>query len=254
MLLENSNRAWAAYRASQEHSLRAYLLGQMAWSSAIQLQNLLVAEAIHYRRSSVVFCEHEPCITVGRQGSYRHVLLDLDELRRRNWPVHWVNRGGGCWLHLPGQLALYLVVPLTSLGWSVANYLQRLRQALVDTVRDYLLPAEVPSAAETEVQVHGRPIACLGVHVRQGVTRFGAVLNVGPDLTWYPFVRTSYGAPPMTSLERECRRRIRPAEVRQFLLQHLCRQLEYSAVSVSLEHPWLMRRVNESAAITSAPS
>lgn len=231
-------------------TLRAYLLGEVELSGALQVQNLLVAEAVHYQRSSVLLCEHSPCISIGRQGSYRHVLPDLGELRRRGWPVHWVKRGGGCWLHLPGQLVIYMVTPLATRGWSLAEYMRRLLQALVGLVKDYLLPAE-PASTGTEVWVQGRPIACLGVHLRQGVTSFGAVLNIGPDLTCYPLVRTGYGTPPMTSLERECRRRIRSAEVREFLLQHLCRQLQYEAVSLFLEHPWLRQRVNEGAAITS---
>lgn len=230
-------------------SLRAYLLGRLEWTAAMQLQSLLVAEAVHYQKSSVVFCEHGPCISIGREGSYRHILPGLQELRDRGWEVHWVNRGGGCWLHLPGQLAIYLTVPLAFRGWTVAEYLRRLRQALIEGVKDYLLPAESPSPG-TEVWVHGRPIACLGVRVRQGVSSFGAVLNIGPDLTCYPLVRTSYGAPPMTSLERECHRCLRPAEVREFLLRHLCRQLQYESVSVSMEHPWLTRRTSKSAAIT----
>ncbi|MCS7014920.1 MAG: hypothetical protein RMJ19_10325 [Gemmatales bacterium] len=234
---------------ASDRPLRAYLLGQVAWASASQIQSLLVAEAIRYQLASVLLCEHRACISVGRQGSYRHLLLDFGELRRRDWPVHWVNRGGGCWLHLPGQLAIYLVVPIAWRGWSVANYLRLLKQSLADVVKDYLLPAETTSVPDTEIWVHGRPIACLGVHVRQGVTSFGAVLNVGPDLTYFPLVRTSPAAPPMTSLERECRRRIRPAEVRQFLLQHLCRHLQYAAVNIFLEHPWLKRRTNECAAI-----
>ncbi|GBD35553.1 Octanoyltransferase [bacterium HR36] len=237
-------------RRTTEKTLCTYLLGKLEWTAALQVQRLLVAEAARSQRASVLLCEHSGCISIGRQGSYRHVVPDLEELQRRGWQVHWVNRGGGCWLHLPGQVVIYLVVPLAFHGWSLAEYLRRLRQALVDVVRDYLLSAETP-APGTEVWVQGRPIACLGVHVRQGVTSFGGILNIGPDLTYYPLVRTSYNAPPMTSLERECHRRIRSAEVREFLLQHLCRQLQYESLMLSLEHPWLMRKASESATVTS---
>jgi len=247
--LENGSARSVVNSALPEKRLRAYLLGQVDWSAAMQVQSLLVAEAVHFHRASVLFCEHGPCISIGRQGSYRHVVPDLEDLRRRGWQVHWVPRGGGCWLHLPGQLVIYSVIPLAWHGWTVGEYLRRLRQALVDVVKDYLLPAETPSG--TEVWVQGRPIACLGIHVRQGVASFGAILNIGPDLTCYPLVRTSYNAPPMTSLERECHRRLRPAEVREFLLQRLCQQLQYEAVSISLEHPWLVRKADESVAITS---
>lgn len=229
-------------------SLRAYFLGRVDWSSALNWQNALVVEAWRTGQASVILCEHPPLLSVGRHGSYRHMLLDLEELQRRGWSVHWVNRGGGCWLHLPGQLAIYLVIPLGQRHLSLAEYLQRLQQALAAVVSHYLLPAEVVRQS-MEVRVGGRPIACVGVHVRRGVSSFGAIFNIGPDLTCYRLVRTGYEAPPMTSLERECRRRIRPAEVRELLLHQLASQLQYGAVSISLEPPPLPAKGSSSASI-----
>jgi lipoyl(octanoyl) transferase len=229
--------------------LRAYLLGRVDWPAIMNWQSALVTQAWYRGQGSLILCEHPPLISVGRQGSYRHLLIDLEELQRRNWAVHWVNRGGGCWLHLPGQLAIYAVIPLAQRQLSLVEYLRRLCQALAAVVSHYLLPAEVVSDS-MEIRVSGRPIACVGVHVRRGVSSFGAIFNIGPDLTCSRLVRTGYEAPPMTSLERECRRRIRPAEVRELLLQHLASQLQYSAVSISLEPPRLPIKVNSGARIT----
>ena len=55
-------------------------------------------------------------ISVGRSGSRAHIRPDDQALREAAIRVHWVNRGGGCVLHLPGQLVAYLALPLHPLG------------------------------------------------------------------------------------------------------------------------------------------
>ncbi len=52
----------------------------------------------------------------------------------RRLDVRWVNRGGGCVLHAPGQLAIYPIVPLAWHRWTVGEYLRRFRQALTQTL------------------------------------------------------------------------------------------------------------------------
>ena len=69
----------------------------------------------------LILCEHPPLITVGRQGSRGHIRFDTEELFVRGWPVRWVNRGGGCLLHLPGQLAIYPILPLARLAVQVVG-------------------------------------------------------------------------------------------------------------------------------------
>ena len=51
--------------------------------------------------------------------------------------MRWVNRGGGCLLHLPGQMAIYPVLPLDRLGLGLQAYLDRLRQVLADVLDDF---------------------------------------------------------------------------------------------------------------------
>src|SRR5262245_43496314 len=98
-------------------SLRVHLLGTVALDEAVRLQRALV-----YRlsggedASSLLLCEHPPMITVGRHGGSNSLLFCRDEAASRGWPVRWVARGGGPVLHLPGQLAIYPLLPLRRLG------------------------------------------------------------------------------------------------------------------------------------------
>jgi len=197
--------------------------------------------------AALVLCEHPPLITVGRHGSRAHILGEPEELRARQWRVRWVNRGGGCLLHLPGQLAVYPVLPLDRLGLGVRAYLDRLQDVLAAGLADFGLRAE-PRPGWPGVWVNGRPIAAVGVAVRHWVTYYGAALNINPDLV--PFRRVRCLGPaeaPMTSLERERRGPLRPALVRERLLEHFADRFGFGRVSLFSDHPALQRHAPSDA-------
>src|SRR3954454_12447761 len=87
--------------------LEVYLLGLVDFEEVQQLQRRLVYDLGERGGGSLLLCEHPPTISVGRSGSRAHIVPDDEELRAMGIKVHWVNRGGGCILHLPGQLAVY---------------------------------------------------------------------------------------------------------------------------------------------------
>src|SRR5437588_11512158 len=94
--------------AATEPSLQVYLLGTVDFEDMLQCQRRLVYEVSGDRsRAALLLCEHPPLISVGREGSREHIRFEPKDLAAREWPVRWVNRGGGCLLHLPGQLAVY---------------------------------------------------------------------------------------------------------------------------------------------------
>ncbi|HJT79380.1 MAG TPA: hypothetical protein VJ739_19445, partial [Gemmataceae bacterium] len=109
-------------------ALQAYLLGPVDFDALLALQRLLVYQVGGDRaRAALLVCEHGPLLTVGRHGSRAHILYEPEELQALRWPVRWVNRGGGALLHLPGQLAVYPVLPLDRLGLGLQEYLDRLQ-------------------------------------------------------------------------------------------------------------------------------
>src|SRR5262249_29899567 len=152
------------------------------FESALALQRHLVYEVSGNRNSAaLILCEHSPLITIGRQGSWAHVLCGPEERRARRWPVRWVNRGGGCFLHLPGQLAIYPILRLDRLQLGLEAYLDLLRRALVSVLVDFGIRAETREG-HPGLTIGDRPIAEIGVAVRDWVAYYGAVLNVNPDL------------------------------------------------------------------------
>lgn len=221
-------------------ALSAYFLGMLGFDDLLQFQRRLHFDLTGQdSQAALILCEHPPLITVGRQGSARHIHMDHGELLYRGWPVRWVQRGGGCWLHLPGQLAVYFLFPLELAGMSVSDFQCRLNDALCRTLMDFNLRAQsLPD--HTGVIVGPRLVAALGVAVRDGMTTFGACLNINPNLDAYRLVR-SHPLPeqPMTSLERERRGPLRPTLVRQRLLEHVAAGFPFSRVALFTDHPAL---------------
>src|SRR5262249_20903219 len=124
-------------------ALQAYLLGSVEFEAALALQRRLVYQvAGEPHQAAVLLCEHPPLITVGRQGSRAYILCEAEELRARRWPVRWVNRGGGCILHTPGQLAIYPIVALNHLGLGLKEYLERLQTVVLALLDDFSIAGE----------------------------------------------------------------------------------------------------------------
>src|SRR6266852_4237193 len=172
-------------------ALHAYLLGQVDFEAALRLQRQLIDDVSgegEGGRAALVLCEHPPLITVGRQGSHAHILYDAQELQQRRWPVRWVNRGGGCLLHLPGQLAIYPILPLKKLALGLRDYLDRLHRVVVAVLDDFSVRART-RPGQAGVWVGDRPVAGVGVAVRDWVTWYGAFLNVNPDLVPFRLLR-----------------------------------------------------------------
>jgi lipoyl(octanoyl) transferase len=232
-------------------ALRVYLLGQVEFEAALNLQRLLAYQVSGERDSAaLVLCEHPPIITVGRDGSPADVRCDLDELRLRRWPLRWVNRGGGSFLHVPGQLAIYPILSLDWFGWGLANYLDRLQRVLVAVLEDFSVPA-VTQPGRPGVWVGPRLIGGVGVAVRDWVAYFGAVLNINPDLHHFRMVRTGpHDREPMTSLARERRGPLHPALVRQRVLEHFTAIFPFERTALFSSHPSLERRPARASHLT----
>jgi lipoyl(octanoyl) transferase len=229
-------------------SLQVYLLGAVDFEQMLQCQRRLVYEVSGDRsRSVLILCEHPPLISVGREGSREHIGIEPRDLAAREWPVRWVNRGGGCLLHLPGQLAVYPIFALDGLGLDLQGFLERLHGVLLDVFTKMEVPTHV-RAGKAGVWANGRLLAQVGVAVREWVTYFGAAVNVHPDLELFRRVQVAGpGEPPMTSLAREHRERVRDATVRQRLVEAIERRFGFARTSLFHTHPALTRPTSNHA-------
>jgi lipoyl(octanoyl) transferase len=241
----------SAHNGVASPALEAYLLGSVEFEDALALQRQLVFQVRGTpSTSALLLCEHPAIITIGRSGSRRQVLCEPDELAARQWRVRWINRGGGCLLHVPGQLAIYPILALDHHKLGVQDFLDRLHQVVLGLLEDFGITGE-RRPGQAGVWVRDRPIAVVGVAVRGWVTYYGAFLNVNPDLA--VFRRIHLGQRDggfMTSLERERRGPLRSSLVRERLLERFCAHFEFPRTSVFHEHPGLRQKAASDAVTT----
>jgi lipoyl(octanoyl) transferase len=124
--------------------------------------------------------EHDPVFTLGQAGKPEHVLVPGDI------PVLHVDRGGQVTYHGPGQIVAYPLLDLKRLKVGVREYVDRIEQAVIDTLGDWNILAQRREGAPG-VYVNGAKVAALGIRVRRGCTFHGLAFNIAMDLE--PFQR-----------------------------------------------------------------
>ena len=124
--------------------------------------------------------EHEPVFTLGQAGKPEHVLAP------GAIPVLHVDRGGQVTYHGPGQLVAYPLLDLRRLKLGVRAYVERIEQAVIDTLGDWNIHGTRREGAPG-VYVGDAKIAALGIRVRRGCSFHGLAFNIAMDLA--PFGR-----------------------------------------------------------------
>lgn len=227
----------------REPAVEAHLLGLIDYEACLALEQRLVFDASGDSGGpmSLLLCEHPPSITVGRQGSWAHIHLARRELSSRQLPVHWVNRGGGCLVHGPGQLAVYPIVALERRGFSVGDYLDRLQQGILAALGDVGFQGHLRPGRQG---IWGRAgqVVVVGVAVRNWVSYFGAYINVAPAMRLFRSVDCDpVEHTPMSSLVIERQQPVRMSSVREGLVRHLTASLGFARYHLSTGHPFLAR-------------
>jgi lipoyl(octanoyl) transferase len=181
-----------------------HLLGPIDFAVALALQHRLVFEAVENPapQITVLLCEHPGVVTIGRGGSRAQIRMSQRDLNRRRLPVRWVGRGGGCVLHSPGQLAVYPIVPLTPLRWSLGHYTRKLQRGLLHTLGELGIRGETKSGY---LGIWGRTgqLVAFGLAVRNWVAYHGAFINVSPAMNPYGYIDTATAKGSATAIHGE---------------------------------------------------
>jgi lipoyl(octanoyl) transferase len=225
--------------------LEVYMLGLVDFSEVQQLQRRIVYELGEQGGAVLILCEHPPTISVGRSGSRAHIRPDDEALHAQGINVHWVNRGGGCVLHLPGQLAAYFALPLDACGLNLQNYLDGLHAAIMLVLEEFDLAGSVRGDLPGIFSGPAR-IATVGVAISRSIAYHGLTLNVGPYLELFDVIEEAgIGKVPLryTSMEARRQRHTAMSKVREALIRHLERVFGLERHHVYTHHPLIRRKV-----------
>ena len=154
--------------------------------------------------------DHNDVYTLGQAGKEEHILLHT------NTPIIKTDRGGQVTWHGHGQLVVYWLFDLHSLGWSVRNLVSHAEQAIEDVINEclqdshasksenisaharrdapgvYLYADTSESDSNTDTQTNDTPdddkimlgkMASLGFKIKHGFSYHGIAVNLNCDLS-----------------------------------------------------------------------
>ena len=163
-------------------------LGRAAYTPTFEQMQSLTATRDVNSPDEFWLLEHPPVFTLGQAGLESH-LLHATQI-----PLVHTDRGGQITYHGPGQVVIYMLLDLKRRGMMIKEWVRRIEEAIILTLRDYGLQTERHEGApgiyirNNGTQTHaGAKIAALGLKVKNGCTYHGLSLNVAMDLS--PFLQ-----------------------------------------------------------------
>lgn len=106
--------------------------------------------------------DHNDVYTLGQAGKEQHIL------QRTDTPIIKTDRGGQVTWHGHGQLVVYWLFDLHSLGWSVRNLVTHAEQAIEDVVNDCLINhSSEPTSSSASTNANTNTSANISAHARR---------------------------------------------------------------------------------------
>lgn len=133
--------------------------------------------------------EHPRTITFGVRGDpARDLIKSQRELELDNFCLHQVRRGGEATLHNPGQLVIYPLLHLPTLGLKLREYLDVLQRTTILVGERFQL-SSAPLEGEPGLFTPKGKWAYFGLQIQKGVSTHGLAINVSNNLEDFRHIR-----------------------------------------------------------------
>ena len=179
------------------------------YAAALEHQKLIFSNVKSgARNSTLILCQHDPVITLGRKANKKNILVSQDELLKKGIPVFEIERGGDITYHGPGQLMAYPIFNLNHFKKDIHFFLRGLEEVVIELLSDFGVIA-VRRPGLTGVWVGGRKISSIGIAIRNWITFHGLSINImDDDMPNYRLVRPCGMDIEMVSLEEILGRKV----------------------------------------------
>lgn len=160
------------------------------------------------RVNHLIFCEHNPVLTIGKSGKEDNLLIPEALLKERGVSYYHTNRGGDITYHGPGQITGYPIFDLEYWNLGLRQYIHLMEDAIIRFLNLYGVKGERLDGA-TGVWIDpdkktARKICAIGVKSSRFVTMHGFALNINTDLSYYSLINPcGFVDKGVTSLEKE---------------------------------------------------
>jgi lipoyl(octanoyl) transferase len=158
---------------------------------------------------ALIFVEHPHVYTLGKSGSENNLLLDYIQLKTKDASFYRIDRGGDITYHGPGQIVGYPIFDLEAINIGLKEYIYRLEEAVIKTVKEYGLVASRLEGGtgvwlDPEISGKARKICAIGVKASRFVTMHGFAFNVNTNLEYFNYINPcGFTDKGVTSLEKE---------------------------------------------------
>ena len=154
----------------------------MEYHNALKLQKELVEQRqTEQLCNTVIMLEHPPVITLGAHKSGNRLLIDKETLTEKNIQLVEIGRGGAATAHNPGQIVIYPIIKLQSLGLGVTDYIRQLEKIGIELLKRFGINA-ARRKGFPGLWLQEKKIGAIGVKVKRWVTFHGMAINIKNDL------------------------------------------------------------------------
>jgi len=162
-------------------NVKTAFLGRVPYQDAWNLQKTLAEEVSVLRDEGyILFLEHDPVITLGRSGTWDHLLQPKAAVEKMGVSLVECDRGGDITVHYPGQLVTYPILPMEHLRQNIHWFLRCLEDAGIRTAARLGIVAGRKQGL-TGVWAGEKKIMAIGVGFRRWVSYHGTAFNVKKD-------------------------------------------------------------------------
>jgi lipoyl(octanoyl) transferase len=223
------------------HQIKFIDLGLIDYKEAWDYQEKLFREVINKKIANrdipneqqeftgnyLIFCEHPSVITMGKSGSENNLLINEEQLKKRDISYYRINRGGDITYHGPGQLVVYPIFNLDYFFTDIHKYMRFLEEAVILTLAEYGIKGERLKGStgvwlDAEHPGKARKICAMGVRTSHWVTMHGIAFNVNVDLNYFSLIiPCGITDKAVTSMAKELQLNPDMEEVKNRLKHHL---------------------------------
>lgn len=204
-------------------------LGRVEYDRVLAWQRGLVKmRKDGFARDTIIFVEHPPVVTVGRNGK------DENFKGLKQQPV-FIERGGDVTYHGPGQLVVYYIFNLTRRGRDLHRFMDEIQNGIIKALAEYGVKAR-QDKENTGIWVGENKIASVGIAVKNWITYHGTAINLTTDLKDFTEINPcGLSAEVMTSLEKQTGKKISLEEFGETLLKQYAEIFDTNFSDVTLE-------------------
>jgi len=206
-------------------------LGFIDYAEAWEYQKKLFDKILEAKQKGLatdnylLFCEHAPVYTLGKNGNRKNLLADDKWLEENDISFYQIDRGGDITFHGPGQLVGYLVLDVDNFNMSIKEFIFNIETVLIRTIKHFGLSSERIERAtgvwlDAGIKGKERKVAAIGMRIHNKVSMHGFALNVDTDLDYFSHINPcGFRDKGVTSIQKELNRKIDMKTVKNLVIK-----------------------------------